>query len=79
VATSESGVCGAAYLWVKAKSMVAVLKRNSPKGRLSAVLKRMARTKQPALKRNGLGQFVGAIHFEGDPVKVQKEMRREKR
>ncbi len=79
MATSKSGTRGADYLWVNAKSMVAVLKRNSPKGRLSAVLKRMARTKQPALKRNGLRQFVGTIHFEGDPVNVQKEMRREKR
>lgn len=43
------------------------------------MLKRMARTKRTAMKRNGLGQFVGKIHFEGDPVKVQKEMRREKR
>ena len=31
------------------------------------------------IEAHGLGQFVGAIHFEGDPVKVQKEMRREKR
>jgi hypothetical protein len=59
--------------------MVAILKRSSPKGRLTSVLKRMARTKRAAPKRNGLGQFVGKIHFEGDPVKVQKEMRREKR
>lgn len=67
------------HIWVKARQMVAVLKRSSPKGRLSSVLKRMARTKRAAVKRNNLGQFVGKIHFEGDPVKVQKEMRREKR
>ncbi len=69
----------APYIWVKAKQMVAVLKRSSPKGRLTSVLKRMARAKSTARKRNGLGQFVGKIHFEGDPIKVQKAMRREKR
>ncbi len=59
--------------------MVEVLKSNSPKGRLSDILKRMASKGRKGKKSNGLGKFVGKIPFEGDPVKVQKEMRREKR
>ena len=59
--------------------MVEVLKSNSPKGRLSDILKRMASKGRKRKSGNGLKKFVGKIPFEGDPVKVQKEMRREKR
>ncbi len=59
--------------------MVEVIKRNSPPGRLAAILKRMSRGRKEDARQNDLEQFVGAIHFKGDPVKAQKAMRRDKR
>jgi hypothetical protein len=46
---------------------------------LAAILKRMSWGRKEAARTNDLEQFVGAIHFKGDPLKEQKAMRRDKR
>ena len=56
-----------------------MIERNSPPGRLAAILKRMSRGRKGDARENDLEQFVGSIHFKGDPVKEQKAMRRDKR
>lgn len=56
--------------------MVVVLKRKGPKGQLDAALKRLAKRKRQGAR---VLRFVGKARFEGDPVEVQKDMRRERR
>ena len=56
--------------------MVVILKRKGPKGQLDAALKRLAKRRR---KGASILRFVGKVAFEGDPVIVQKEMRRERR
>ncbi len=57
-------------------NMVVKLKRSGQKGQLDAALKSLAKRRRRGAK---ILRFVGKVAFEGDPVTVQKEMRREHR
>lgn len=52
------------------------LKRKKPKGQLDAALKALAKRRQKGAR---IMRFVGKASFEGDPVVIQKELRRESR
>lgn len=55
--------------------MVVKLKRKGPKGQLEKALKSLA---APRRKGARILRFVGKASFPGDPVTVQKELRRER-
>lgn len=55
--------------------MVVKLKRKGPKGQLDAALKSLAKRRRSGAR---IMRFVGKVSFEGDPVTVQKDMRRER-
>lgn len=61
--------------WHRFARMVVKLKRKGPKGQLEKALKSLA---APRRKGARILRFVGKASFPGDPVTVQKELRRER-
>ena len=55
--------------------MVVVIKKKLKKGQLDAALKQLRKSKR---KGASILRFVGKVSFQGDPVAIQKEMRRER-
>lgn len=56
--------------------MVVVLRKSWKKEQLDAALERMSKTRRRGAR---IMRFVGKVRFEGDPLTVQKQMRRDSR